>query len=138
MPIAITRYEKGQDATYEAGAAVTGGRLARITGESTKTDGIKPKIQHTSTDDGAQYSVGAVAFDAPTGADVGVTHRGWQKLIAAAAIVQNEDVYPVSGGRVRGAANVGATALSGSAKPYGRALQSQSTPDGYVWVKVYT
>lgn len=133
MAMMETRFEKAQDAPYRANAAVRGGRLVRVVaaGDTPAT----PRVAETSADDGSQFSVGGALADKTANQNVTVVHRGWMKLMAAAAVVVGEYVYPASAGRVRGAAGPGAVALAAGARPFGIALSPQGTVDGTLWVK---
>jgi len=129
MGILKTRYERATDVTYEveAGQTVSGARLVKLSSEGqSKT---KPRVRHT--DAATDVAVGAAAFDGIAGDDVGVTHRGWQLLVASAAIPFGVDVVPASNGRVAAAAG------AAGERAYGAALHSVAAAGDLIWVKVF-
>jgi hypothetical protein len=124
-----THYEKGGDVTYEAAAAITGGRL--LTLSAAGDHAAKPKVVHTSgrTD----RAVGAAFQDAVLGDDVGCSHRtdSWQLLEAAGAIAFEADVAPAANGRIQQAD------ASAGEQVYGQALSVAADAGDFIWVRVY-
>lgn len=83
-------FKPGQDMTFTAGAAITGGELvyASAAGAVQKTSGATAAW------------LGVATRDADTGEKVGVTSGGVQELIAGSAIAVGDVLIPAANGRV--------------------------------------
>lgn len=100
----IKTFEAGADITCVASAAVTGGRLVKITG---------PERAVALTAAATDTAFGAAARDAKAGEDVLVLRGGVQPLVASAAIAAGARVVPAAGGKVATATEGGiGTALT--------------------------
>lgn len=109
-------YKPGQAITFKAGAAVSGGRLVEISGEST--------VQHAGA--ASAKVVGVAAWDAAVGQEVTVHSGGVQELVASAAIAAGDRVEAAADGKAATSAGTG----------FGVAITSASDADGLVRVKV--
>jgi hypothetical protein len=96
----IAQHAPGHDITLTASAAITGGQLLVISGDDT----VAPSA---GTD---ESWVGVATTDADSGARVGITSGGVQRLTAAAAITAGDLVVPAAAGQVAPIPAVDATA----------------------------
>lgn len=84
----LPRFTPGDDITFTASAAVTGGRLVAVTGPYT--------VAHAPADSAAV--VGVACFDAAIGEPVTISIGGVQRLTAASAIVVGTRVASAANG----------------------------------------
>lgn len=101
-------YKPGQDITRQASAAVTGGQLLQVSGSGT----VAPTTGATAA------FLGVARFDAASGADVGVSKGGVQRLVAVGAIAAGDIVVAAAGG------GVATNAAPGAGQQVGVALTS--------------
>lgn len=90
MPDYVEVFKAGDDVTFTAGAAITGGQLLAVTG-----------VNIVAPTSGATDAWIAVAVqDAVTGSLVGTTAGGVQELTCATGVTAGQTVVPAAGGAV--------------------------------------
>lgn len=83
-------FNVGDDVTFTAGAAITGGQLLYVSGNRTAS----PTTASTPA------WVGTAAFDAASGEKVTVLKGGVQRVVASGAIAAGDRVIPAAAGKV--------------------------------------
>lgn len=89
MPDYAPKYQPGEDVTYAAAAAVTGGNLVFLSAAG----------QVTPTSAASAVVVGVAETDAATGDYVAVSRGGVQRLVSGAAINVGDPVKSAATGR---------------------------------------
>jgi hypothetical protein len=86
----VAVFKPGEDVTFTASAAVTGGQLVALTAAGA----VAPTSGSTAA------WMGVATTDAPTGAKVGVTSGGVQEVTASAAVAAGDVLIPAAAGRL--------------------------------------
>ena len=86
----IAKYQPGQDVTYTAAAAITGGQVVYLSAAG----------QVTATSAAHANVLGVAENDAATGAKVAITRGGVQRLTASAAVSVGAYVKSATAGKV--------------------------------------
>lgn len=86
----ISKFRPGQDVTFEASAAVTGGQVVIVSGDNT----VAPSSAASAA------WIGVAAFDAASGEKVTVKAGGVEPLTASGAITAGGNVAAAADGKV--------------------------------------